>query len=79
MATHSSMLVWKIPWTEELSELQAMGWQRVGTQRSARVRTHTHTQTRQALFSSSERASSEDPNVSLGPFISDNFEAGQNP
>ena len=40
---------------------------------------HTHTQTRKALFSSSERASSEDPNVSLGPFISDNFEAGQNP
>ena len=30
MATRSSILVWKIPWTEELSKLQAMGWQRVG-------------------------------------------------
>ena len=30
MATHSSILVWKIPWTEELGRLQAMGLQRVG-------------------------------------------------
>ena len=29
MATHSSILVWKIPWTEELGRLQAMGLQRV--------------------------------------------------
>ena len=25
MATHSSALAWKIPWTEELSRLQSMG------------------------------------------------------
>ena len=25
MATHSSVLVWEIPWTEEPSELQSMG------------------------------------------------------
>ena len=29
MATHSSILAWKIPWTEESGRLQSMGWQRV--------------------------------------------------
>ena len=29
MATHSSILVWKIPWTEESGGLQSMGLQRV--------------------------------------------------
>ena len=29
MATHSSILAWRIPWTEEPGELQSMGWQRV--------------------------------------------------
>ena len=28
-ATHSSMLAWRIPWTEEPGELQSMGSQRV--------------------------------------------------
>ena len=30
MATHSSILAWRIPWTEEPSRLQTMGLQRVG-------------------------------------------------
>jgi len=30
MATHSSILAWRIPWTEELGRLQSMGLQRVG-------------------------------------------------
>ena len=30
MATHSSILTWKIPWTEEPNRLQSMGSQRVG-------------------------------------------------
>ena len=30
MATHSSILAWKISWTEELGGLQTMGLQRVG-------------------------------------------------
>ena len=30
MATHSSILAWKIPWTEEPGRLQSMGSQRVG-------------------------------------------------
>ena len=27
MATHSSILAWRIPWTEEPGRLQSMGWQ----------------------------------------------------
>ena len=30
MAAHSSILAWKIPWTEERGRLQSMGSQRVG-------------------------------------------------
>ena len=30
MATHSSVLAWRIPWTEEPGGLQSMRWQRVG-------------------------------------------------
>ena len=30
MATYSSILAWKIPWTEEPGGLQSMGLQRVG-------------------------------------------------
>ena len=30
MATHSSVLAWKIPWMEEPGRLQSMGSQRVG-------------------------------------------------
>ena len=27
IATHSSILAWEIPWTEEPGTLQSMGWQ----------------------------------------------------
>ena len=30
MATHSSILAWRIPWTEEPGGLQSIGLQRVG-------------------------------------------------
>ena len=30
MGTHSNILAWRIPWTEEPSRLQSMGSQRVG-------------------------------------------------
>ena len=40
LATHSSILAWRIPWTEKPGGLQSMGWQRV---RHDRVHTHTHT------------------------------------
>ena len=54
MATHSSILAWEIPWTEEPGGLQSMGSQRVGATTTqdratkcqhARARTHTHTHT----------------------------------
>ena len=38
---HSSILAWKIPWTEGPGGLQSMGLQRVGTTKQL---THTHTQ-----------------------------------
>ena len=31
MATHSSVLAWRIPWTEKPGGLKSMGSQRVGT------------------------------------------------
>ena len=34
IATHSSILAWEIPWTEELGVLQSTGLQRVGHDRS---------------------------------------------
>ena len=30
MATHSSILAWEIPWTEEPGGVQSMGFQRAG-------------------------------------------------
>ena len=30
VATHSSIIAWRIPWTEEPGGLQSMGWQRIG-------------------------------------------------
>jgi len=30
MATHSSILAWRIPWTEDAGGLQSMGSQRMG-------------------------------------------------
>ena len=34
MATHSSILAWRTPWTEEPGGLQAMGSQRAGHDRA---------------------------------------------
>jgi len=30
MTAHSSILTWRIPWTEKPGRLQSMGWHRVG-------------------------------------------------
>ena len=40
MATHSSILAWRIPWTEEPGRLQSMGSQRV--RRDWTTHTHMH-------------------------------------
>ena len=41
MATHSSVLAWRIPWTEEPGGLQSMGSQRVDTTEQL-IHSHTH-------------------------------------
>ena len=42
MATHSSILAWEIPWTEEPGRLQPMGLQRVGCGRETeQIQQHT--------------------------------------
>ena len=41
MATHSSILAWRIPWTEEPGGLKSIGWQRVRHDRSDWACTHT--------------------------------------
>ena len=40
MATNSSILAWKIPWTGKPDGLQSMGLQRVGHDRSDLAHTH---------------------------------------
>ena len=42
MATHSSILVWRIPWTEEPGELQSTGSPRA--RHNGMTNTHTYTQ-----------------------------------
>ena len=44
MAIHSSILSWRIPWTEEPGGLQSRGSQRVGHNWEANTHTHTHIQ-----------------------------------
>ena len=44
MATHSSILAWRIPWIEEPDGLQSIGLQRVRHNWSDLVCTHTHLQ-----------------------------------
>ena len=43
METHSSILAWKIPWTEEPGGPQSMGSQKVGHNWVTNTHTHTHT------------------------------------
>ena len=45
MATHSSILAWKIPWTEEPGGLWSMGSQTVGQDWGPNTHTHIHTHT----------------------------------
>ena len=47
MATHSSIVTWKIPWKEESDRLQSMGLQRVRHNRATNTFTslsHFHTE-----------------------------------
>ena len=51
MATHSSVLAWRIPWTEESGRLQSMGSQESDMTEllSMRMHTQTHTHTHTSL------------------------------
>ena len=42
MATHSSILAWRIPWSEEPGGLQSIGSQRVGRDWNNLALTHAH-------------------------------------
>ena len=43
MGTHSSILAWRIPWTEEPGRLHSMGLQRVSHNWTGNTHTQTHT------------------------------------
>ena len=45
METHSCIIAWEIPWTEEPCGLQSMGLQRVGNPEHADTHTHTRIHT----------------------------------
>ena len=40
MSTHSSILVWRIPWAEEPGRLQSVGLDRVGHNRESNTKSH---------------------------------------
>jgi len=42
MATHSSILAWEIPWTEESGRLQSMGSQRLRHDLATEQQPHIH-------------------------------------
>ena len=67
MATHSSILAWEIPWTEEPDGLQSTGSQRVRqylvTEQQyiyiyvcVQVHTHTHTHTHTQIYTQTHTA-----------------------
>ena len=56
MATHSSILAWRDPWTEKPGGLQFVGSQRVGHDRS--TKTHTVKSQLKAIFHLFPRGSS---------------------
>ena len=60
MATHSSILAWKIAWTEEPGGLQSMGSQRVGHKKSLSdfTLTFTHVERETSSVSSSPKDTS---------------------
>ena len=50
MATHSSILAWKIPWTEKPGRLLSMGSQRLGHNRAASLSlSHPYTTSLRAM------------------------------
>ena len=52
MATHSSVLAWRVPWTEEPGGLQSVRSQRVGHDLVTKQQQHIYTYNGLALLSS---------------------------
>ena len=51
MATHSSIIAWRIPWTEEPGELRSRGLQSRTWLSDSHTHTHTHTHTSEGIKS----------------------------
>ena len=49
MATHSSILAWRIPWPEKPGGLESIGSQRDMTEATLYTHTHTHTHITESL------------------------------
>ena len=55
MATHSSILAWRIRWTKESRGLQPIGSQRIGHDWATNTHTHTHTYQKQVWVDHSKQ------------------------
>ena len=55
MATYTSILAWRIPWTQEPGGLQSVGSQRVGHDWATNTHTHTHTENGSSELNSVQR------------------------
>ena len=60
MATHSSILAWRITWIEEAGRLQSVGLQRVGHDSSDLAHTHTALSSKIIFFSNERKESSSE-------------------
>ena len=49
MATHSSILAWNIPWTEELVDYSPWGCKELDMTEQLSTHTHTHTHTHKEI------------------------------
>ena len=63
MATHSNILAWEIPWSEELGGLQSIELQRV----RVHARAHTHTRTCTHMHARKQFRSHPLPSLYLSP------------
>ena len=73
MATHSSILAWRIPWTEESGGLQYSPWGRKEsdtTEQLTHTHTHTHTHRIDLQFSGVHQSDSVIYIYSLSKFFS---------
>ena len=77
MATHSSILAWRIPWTEEPGGLQSMGSQRVGQDWVTNTSRYQLTKSSQPLYKDSSSFFSILQVRNLRPDITQGFESKQ--